>query len=194
MHDDGLWLFDLGARAWVRVHTPAGAPRPDARLGHAAVAMGDGGGGGRRLWLYGGLVAGRAGALDRDGALGASWQFALPARLDETDCGTADGRRCSAHGACDLRTRRCVCDPPWDGAACDAAQRPPAEADAPRRALRALLWLCGALAVGAALGWVQRHRSLEEAARTRALELKRERARMGVPPQRAAAPLGHDGA
>ncbi len=165
---DELWLFSLATERWVRVHTPAGAPRPAARFGHSAASVREGG----SLWLFGGLHGGPAGASTpdpRDGAgLADTWHFPLPANLSSSAC--AGG--CSAHGACDLRQGRCVCDPPWAGPACDEAQRPPAAGEETRRALRALLWLCAALSVGGALGWWHRHREIAQAERE-AMRLKR---------------------
>ena len=49
--DDGLWLFSLRHRGWVRVHSPEGSSRPEARIGHVALATPA-----STLWLWGGLI------------------------------------------------------------------------------------------------------------------------------------------
>lgn len=177
--DDGLWLYGLRERAWVRVHTPAGGARPAARLGHVAVASTP-----STLWLWGGLTD------DPD-----AWFFRMPAAFDlalATCFGEAVGAGsettgvrpgCSAQGSCDLAIGRCICDPPWTGDDCSEPPLTPAAARQPiaRRTLVVMLCFFGALVVGAALGWLQRGRRLlgEEVQREkdRAREATREAAK-----------------
>ena len=162
--DDGLWLFSLETATWMRIHLPAGGARPTARLGHVATRLTP-----STLWLYGGLSSGEvAPAAQQDAP---AWSFSLPsAAADEACVG------CSANGACDLRLRRCVCEPPWSGERCESLQTAAVPA-APRRAISAALWLCGALLVGALLGWVGRHRALKREIEQRRREQARERGR-----------------
>ena len=177
--DDGLWLYGLRERAWVRVHTPAGGARPAARLGHVAVAPTP-----STLWLWGGVTD------DPD-----AWFFHMPAAfgLALATCfgeavgadGEAPGVRpgCSAQGSCDLASGRCICDPPWTGDDCSEQPLTPVAARQPiaRRTLVVLFCFFGALVAGAALGWLQRGRRLlgEEAQREkdRAREAMREAAK-----------------
>ena len=190
--DDGLWLLSLRRAAWVRVHTPAGARRPSARIGHVALASPA-----STLWLATGLTAA---AAEDD----AAWLFAAPSTLEAalSSCfgdgdsgggsgggdgsgGGSGGRRrvgCSARGSCDLAVGRCICEPPWTGDDCDELPLSPEEARRPasRRALILLLCFSGALLVGAVLGWVQRDRGLAAEDAQHERDLAREARRDGA--------------
>ena len=184
--DDAAWLYVLSRSEWLRLHTPAGGARPWSRLGHAALAVtpsaawihGGLGGGGVALSgaaaqeedARGGHAGGGGRAVAHEGDSGA-WHFELPPNFEAA---AASCSGCSVHGACDLSSGRCVCDPPWAGDACD---RPQADGvpTAPRRAIGGALWLSGALLVGGVLGWVSRGRALVRQEQERARADARER-------------------
>ena len=155
---DGLWLFDLRSQKWMRINVPPGALQPSPQLAHSAVAATP-----RALWLYGGLAERHA-----------AWQFVIPTTLDK-DLKACAG--CSSHGACDLRLRRCICDPPWGGDTCDATQAVGVSSST-RRAISASFWLSGSLTAGVILGWTNRQRALKREEEYRARRLARERARL----------------
>ena len=155
---DGLWLFDLRSQKWMRINMPPGALQPSPQLAHSAVAATP-----RALWLYGGLAERHA-----------AWQFVIPTTLDK-DLKACAG--CSSHGACDLRLRRCICDPPWGGDTCDATQAVGVSSST-RRAISASFWLSGSLTAGVILGWTNRQRALKREEEYRARRLARERARL----------------
>lgn len=176
--DDGAWLYSLRSGTWLRLHSPPGGARPSARLGHSALALSP-----RVAWLFGGLAGeGDGPAGGEDGPLGGGgrptihaaddlWLLPLP---DDVDDATDACSGCSEHGACDLRLRRCVCDPPWGGDACDVLQAAGVP-EAPRRAISGLLWLSGSMVLGVLLGWVSRGRGLVREAQERARAEARER-------------------
>jgi len=140
--DDGLWEWRFDRHRWVRLHSPAGAPRPAARVGHAAV------GAGGSLWVLGGAPAAAA-RLE-------AWRFAWGG-------GAADAcaAGCDAHGACDLRDGVCACDAPWAGRRCELERAPPPPYPLLRRAIKVALFFAVAAVVGALVGYARqraRHR------------------------------------
>lgn len=175
LHQDGLWLFDLRTLRWLRVHVPPGSAQPSSQLAHHAVAAGQ-----NALWLYEGLsqlspaLPPSSHAASTTTSSSSSWQFLLPDSLDD-DLIACDG--CSAHGACDLSLRRCICDPPWSGSRCDAMQRA-AVPTAPRRMISMTFWLSASLLVGGVLGWINKQRALKREEEYRERRLARERARL----------------
>jgi hypothetical protein len=190
MVDDGMWLYSMRRRAWLRLHMPAGSRRPSARLGHTLLSVAPG-----TLWLYGGLspTAHARPPLgsppSRHTAAGDSaqlaWRFSLPEPMEEV-LDACDG--CSAHGACDVLGRRCVCDVGWGGERCDGPQLAKV-AEAPRRAIVLALWLSGSMVVGGVLGWLWRQRALRRELERRKREMAREQARAN-PHSSAAASTG----
>lgn len=150
--DATLWHFDLIGQ-WTRIHVPAGAPRPDRRIGHGAVGINS------SLILLGGLVvqgdtdAADTAAPPAEPSLRRVWRFASSLEASVGASSATCPQDCGAHGECDLHHGHCVCDPPWDGADCSLPSRAPAPM-AIRRALRVLMYACAAVVGGLALGWL----------------------------------------
>ena len=147
--DGALWWLDLDPPGvWARVHTPAGAPRPDRRLGHGGVGLNS------SLWLLGGLAV-QGGAADAADAaalpvMGHVWRFKM---ASGGASGGACPHSCGAHGECDLRHARCVCDPPWSGPSCAEPSAVPAPTVVVG-GLRLLIYFSAAVVGGLFLGWV----------------------------------------